>query len=170
MNNFQNYVLVTTLGCLLIGLIVTSVFLLSKKSNNIYPPVIDNCPDYWIHTYYEKDSGDIKRACRNSQYGCCADNKTVKTNSSGTNCPLPCNESKYGCCPDKITAKTDDLGTTCPDPKCFNARKLGTVSDTCPRYMDFSSYDKCKKQTWSKGCAMTWDGISNMPNVCSVNK
>ena len=63
MNNFQNYVLVTTLGCLLIGLIVTAVFLMSKKSGETYPPVVDNCPDYWINTYYDKDS-----ECKKSQY------------------------------------------------------------------------------------------------------
>jgi hypothetical protein len=167
MNNFQNYVLVTTLGCLLIGLIVTAVFLMKKKSSSPYPPVVDNCPDYWVNTYYDKDSTDEVGGCKSTQYGCCPDRKTAKTDSSGSNCPIPCKDTQYGCCPDKTTAKTDDLGSTCPVPKCFNARKLGTVSDTCPLYMDFSTYDTCKKQTWASGCNITWDGITNMPDACS---
>ena len=166
MNNFQNYVLVTTMGCLLIGLMVTAIFLMRKKSNTTYPPVIDNCPDYWVNTYYDKDA-DIG-GCKGTQYGCCPDLKTTKSNSTGSNCPIPCRETQYGCCPDKVTTKSDETGTTCPVPKCFNKRNLGTVSDTCPRYMDFSSYDTCKKQTWAKGCDMSWDGISNMPNTCST--
>ena len=60
MNNFQNYVLVTTMGCLLIGLIVTAVFLMKQKSDKPYPPVIDNCPDYWVNTYYDKDKLEKK--------------------------------------------------------------------------------------------------------------
>ena len=115
----------TTLGCLLIGLIVTAVFLMSKKSGETYPPVVDNCPDYWINTYYDKDS-----ECKKSQYGCCPDNRTPQMDPPGTNCvinsepnpapqPLPkksiggCNGTQYGCCPDNNTPKRDSSGSNC---------------------------------------------------------
>ncbi len=166
MNNFQNYVLVTTMGCLLIGLIVTAIFLMKQKTGSPYPPVVDSCPDYWVNTYYDKDKEEVG-GCKGTQYGCCPDRVTAKTDSAGSSCPIPCNQTTFGCCPDNRTAKTDETGSTCPIPKCFNARKLGTISDTCPRYMDFTNYDTCKKQTWASSCNMSWDGISNMPNTCT---
>ena len=56
---------------------------------------------------------------------------------------------------------------------CFNVKNLG--KDSCKKKMnftdDFWTGDKggCNKQTWAKGCDLTWDGITNNPNVCSVD-
>ena len=140
MNTFQNYVFVTTLFCLLVALTITAIVLKTSKSGP-YPPVVDSCPEYWYNSYYDLDSSQNKVSSA-------------------------CVDSQYGCCPDNTTAKTDDAGTTCPVSKCYNVKKLGIESDTCGMEMDFSKYSTCQKQTWAKGCNITWDGITNIPSSC----
>jgi hypothetical protein len=85
---------------------------------------------------------------------------------SSNNSTSTCGTSQYGCCPDNITAKTDDAGSTCPPSKCYNVKKLGAKTDTCSMEMDFSNYSTCQKQTWAKGCNITWDGITNISSAC----
>ena len=140
MNTFQNYVFVTTLFCLLVALTITAIVLKTNKIDT-YPPSVDGCPDYWHNSYYDVDNTDKVSACASSQ---------------------------FGCCPDNTTAKTDATGSTCPISKCYNVKKLGTVSDECNVEMDFSTYSNCQKQTWAKKCNITWDGITNIPGICTT--
>jgi hypothetical protein len=139
MNTFQNYVFVTTLFCLLVALTITAVVLKTTTSGS-YPPTVDSCPDYWYNSYYDLDSS----------------NNTVST----------CSGTQYGCCPDNKTPKSDDAGTTCPPSKCYNVKNLGKGGDVCNREMDFSKYTTCQKQSWANGCNITWDGITNISNGC----
>jgi hypothetical protein len=143
MNNFQNSVFMITMFSLLVVLTITSIILNSKKSDMKYPPIVDNCPDYWYSSYYNIDN-------------------------SGNSIPdEKCSSSTYGCCPDNITPKTDDAGTSCPIAQCYNVKKLGIPeTDVCKTQMDFTSYTTCQKQTWANGCSITWDGITNMPSEC----
>jgi hypothetical protein len=165
MNTFQNYVFVTTLFCLLVALTITAIVLKTSKSVN-YPPSVDSCPDYWYNSYYNLDSSSNSvGSCKGTQYGCCSDGVTAKTDDVGSNCSQ-CSTSQYGCCPDNKTSKSDDSGSNCPPSKCYNVKKLGTVSDTCNMEMDFSKYSTCQKQTWASGCDITWDGITNIPSAC----
>jgi hypothetical protein len=165
MNTFQNYVFVTTLFCLLVALTITAIVLKSSKSGK-YPPSVDSCPDYWYNSYYNLDSSSNSvGSCKGTEYGCCLDGVTAKTDQTGSNCSQ-CSTSQYGCCPDNKTTKTDDSGSNCPPSKCYNVKKLGTVSDTCSMEMDFSKYSTCQKQTWASGCNITWDGITNIPSAC----
>jgi hypothetical protein len=143
MNSFQNYVFVVTFFCLIVGLTFTAIALKNNKSNSTYPPVIDNCPDYWYSSYFDLDSS----------------NNSIPNGSK-------CKNTEFGCCPDLVTPKTDETGSGCPISLCYNVKKLGVVSDACPSKMDFSNKSVCDKQTWAKSCNMTWDGISNMPNKC----
>jgi Na+-transporting methylmalonyl-CoA/oxaloacetate decarboxylase gamma subunit len=55
--------------------------------------------------------------------------------------------------------------------QCNNVHNLG--SSACKQSMLFSQ-DKwkgaegdCRKKTWSKGCDLTWDGITNNSKVCN---
>jgi hypothetical protein len=165
MNTFQNYVFVTTLFCLIVALTITAIVLKSTKTGT-YPPPVDSCPDYWYKSYFDVDSAkNSVGGCKGSEFGCCLDGTTSKTDANGTNC-TQCSTSQYGCCPDNRTAKTDDAGSACPASKCYNVKKLGTVSDTCNMEMDFSKYTPCQKQTWAKNCNITWDGVTNMPSAC----
>jgi hypothetical protein len=139
MNTFQNYVFVTTLFCLLVALTITAIVLKKTKSGS-FPPTVDSCPDYWYNSYYDLDSS----------------NNTVST----------CIGTQYGCCPDNKTPKSDDAGSTCPPSKCYNVKNLGKGGDLCNREMDFSNYSTCQKQSWANGCNITWDGITNISNGC----
>jgi hypothetical protein len=144
MNNFQTLVFTTTMFSLLVALTVTAIILYNKKSNMTYPPIVDNCPDYWFSSYYNIDG-------------------------SGNAIPdgSKCSNTTYGCCPDNSTPKTDETGSTCPVAQCYNVQKLGTQgTDTCKSKMDFSAYSTCDKQTWANNCKITWDGITNMPSAC----
>ena len=140
MDKFTLYVFVVTVIFLIIALTITGIILTNNKSTTAYPPIVDNCPDYWYSSYYDVDSNITESAaCKNSQ---------------------------FGCCPDMNTLKTDDVGTNCPLSKCYNVQKLGNKTDACYPIMDFSNYTTCQKQQWAKGCNLTWDGITNMPDKC----
>lgn len=142
MNSFQNYVFAITLMCLIIALTITAIVLKNQKSNESYPPKIDNCPDYWYNSYHDIDS-------------------------SGKSVKRKCTSSKFGCCPDNITSKTDETGTNCSLAKCYNVQNLGERGDSCNTIMDFSKFTTCEKQTWAKKCNITWDGITNVPSACN---
>ena len=141
--DFSSYVALVTITLLIVALTITAVVLKNKNTSIQYPPIVDNCPDYWLSSYYAMDGS----------------NNTVP----GDNCG-----SDYGCCPDNSTAKTDEQGSTCPLSKCYNVQHLGIESDSCSFAMDFTKYTTCDKQKWSKSCNITWDGITNMPDACSL--
>ena len=145
MDNFSIYVFVVTVILLIVALTITGLILKNNKSSSAYPPIIDNCPDYWYSSYYDIDTGN-----------------TMPSSS--------CKNTPFGCCPDNTTPKTDDTGTNCSLSKCYNVKKLGNQTDTCYSVMDFSKYSTCQKQQWAKGCNLTWDGITNMPDTCATNK
>jgi len=48
MEGFQKMVLVVVIVFLLICLIVISLLLIKNKKEQVWPPIIANCPDYWI--------------------------------------------------------------------------------------------------------------------------
>jgi len=126
---------------LLVLMILISLLLRNSKSEDIY---IDSCPDYW-------------------------------TTKAAIKYPIDgCGSSQYGCCPDRVTSKTDADGTNCP-VKCFNTRLLGKAGPTCtsvPAEMDFSGEEysgnagMCKKREWAKQCGLTWDGITDVSLSC----
>lgn len=35
--------------------------------------------------------------------------------------------------------------------------------------VDFSSMSDCQKYEWSNDCQLTWDGISNNPEICDTS-
>ena len=142
LGTFQNTSLSIAILILVVCLIVIAI-ILSKTSSN-YPPTVDACPDYWSTSNY------------------------LNTDAS------KCNKSEFGCCSDYATPKSDAAGSNCP-VKCYNTHQLGTVSSTCtskPSEMDFSSdlytgsSGVCNKQKWASQCGITWDGITNVSNAC----
>jgi hypothetical protein len=64
----------------------------------------------------------------------------------------------------------------CPDywdasgNECVNFKKLG--NSQCFNNMDFTTAQwsgdlgLCGKYKWAKGCNLSWDGISNRPELC----
>ena len=57
---------------------------------------------------------------------------------------------------------------------CLNKKNLG--KDSCSNKMDFNVHPytgaqgDCHKKNWSKKCNLTWDGITNVENICTVDK
>jgi hypothetical protein len=55
---------------------------------------------------------------------------------------------------------------------CVNVKNLGNIS--CDKTKDFSgsfwqgSTGECNKYKWAKTCDLTWDGITNKPDICSI--
>lgn len=119
--NFQQIVLTVAIVIFIIIMIFIGSVLYQKKYATTFPPVISQCPDYWI----DKDTSDDP-------------NKDI-TSASQT---------------------------------CFNIKNLGNTS--CSKTMDFTedfwqgSSGSCNKYKWAKGCDLTWDGITNRPNICDT--
>jgi regulatory protein YycI of two-component signal transduction system YycFG len=73
---------------------------------------------------------------------------------------------------DTQNISSNDIGDKDSQTKqtCFNIKNLG--NSACQKTMDFTgdfwkgSTGECNKYKWAKGCDLTWDGISNNPNVC----
>jgi len=112
MASFQKTVLTIAVVVLIIALILFAI--LMTQSSKKYPPIVANCPDYWIDL-----SGGIS--------------------GDGSS--------------------------------CYNVKNLG--KDKCKKTMDFTAdfwtgdSGTCNKQTWAKGCDLTWDGVSNNINACN---
>ena len=61
--------------------------------------------------------------CQGTQFGCCPDGVTSKSDQNGSNCTtsppsaqLPvggCQGTQFGCCPDGVTSKSDQNGSNC---------------------------------------------------------
>jgi len=121
-------------------------------------------------------------SCSTSQYGCCPDNTTAKTDQSGSNCapyppPTPCSTSQYGCCPDNTTPKNQS-GSNCSAP--CSTFQYGCCPDNITTKSDQSG-SNCAPYTG--GCAGTIYGCcpdnktaktdssgSNCPKTCSTSQ
>jgi len=63
-------------------------------------------------------------------------------------------------------------GANTNNQSCVNVKNLGNVS--CDKNMDFTgsfwqgSAGDCNKYKWAKSCDLTWDGITNKPDICSA--
>jgi hypothetical protein len=140
LGTFQNSALGISIIVLIVCLIILGIILMKKPTSS---SSVDICPDYWTTSNYLNPPS----ACKTSEFGCCSDNTTSKTDADGSNCPI----------------------------RCYNSHQLGTVSSSCssiPTTMDFSTDDYtgssgiCNKQKWADQCGITWDGITNVSNAC----
>lgn len=143
LGHFQNIALGISIVILVVAVAAMGM-VLAKTDGYPYPPTVDVCPDYWTTV---NASQPMAAECSSSEFGCCADRSTLKTDADGTNCPA----------------------------KCFNTHHLGTTSTNCPNLpiaMDFSTSEftggagDCNKKKWAETCGLTWDGITNMSGLC----
>ena len=74
---------------------------------------------------------------------------------------------KHMNCPDYWKDNSQGNGS-----KCVNTKHLGTCSTTAEEQeMNFSlskwtgDDGMCHKRKWAMGCDLTWDGITNNPNI-----
>lgn len=90
----------------------------SGSNNCVYDSECSSCgkPITFANPVVQSD------ACFDSQFGCCPDGNTTKTDADGSNCPThkktisKCFTSEYGCCPDGITPSVDTEGSNCSAP------------------------------------------------------
>jgi hypothetical protein len=121
-NNFQKIVLMVAIVMFIILMIFIGSVLYQNKYSKAFPPVISECPDYWIDKQMSISNPD-------------EDSNSGKTRQS-----------------------------------CVNVKNLGNSS--CSKTMDFTedfwqgSTGDCRKYKWAKGCDLTWDGITNSPDIC----
>ena len=81
---FQTTSLAIALVILVLCLIVVAIIL--AKTTGKYPPTVDSCPDYWSTSNYLNPEAK----CNKTEFGCCSDYATPKSDASGTNCPIKC--------------------------------------------------------------------------------
>jgi hypothetical protein len=72
-----------------------------------------------------------------------------------------------GECPDYW--ELNDVGGV---PTCKNTHNLGTCGKSAsfagPQFVGGDA--NCKKAQWARGCNLTWDGITNIPDICSSGR
>ena len=55
--------------------------------------------------------------------------------------------------------------------KCVNIKNLG--NSACSKEVDFTtegwqgSAGSCNKYKWARACDLTWDGVTNKPDICN---
>ncbi len=63
----------------------------------------------------------------------------------------------------------------CPDyweaspSGCINTYNLGYDVGKCKTVPFREGASNCQKQSWARGCNLTWDGITNSEDLCSVS-
>jgi hypothetical protein len=70
-----------------------------------------------------------------------------------------------GVCPDYWEESEGANGMS----TCTNVQNLGTCGASIsynPSYADEKTVN-CARANWAKSCDLTWDGITNVPNICS---
>ena len=78
---------------------------------------------------------------------------------------------------DKGEATFPPVTAECPDywdsvnNECVNTKSLGSCNlDDSPKNFDVDIYKgndgPYEKYKWAKNCKTSWDGITNMPNIC----
>ena len=160
METFEKVVIIVALIILIISLAIIGT---SLKKGDYKKPDPTACPDFWYSGNYAP--------CQFTDNKCCPDGVTTAINPQGSNCNNgSCLNTQYGCCPDGVTPANGDNYVGCPVGKagCYNTKKLG-ICTTAP---DFSKApylgtdSLCKKQMWAKGCKISWDGVTNVPDTC----
>jgi hypothetical protein len=162
----EKKILVVTIIVFVAGVVLMAVVL--SKTSTADKRIVGSCPDFWYNANYVP--------CHLSEFGCCADNVTAKTDISGSYCGKLCSEYPNGCCDDNTTPKNAD-GSNCSaaTSNCYNINKLGNYANTtysCKEaQFDVAPYigasGECEKQKWAANCNVSWDGITNVPEVCS---
>lgn len=62
MNSFQSSVLYIAIVILIITLLIFGFFIYSSKNDLTYPPVLANCPDYWLDESIKKNGSNCKNS------------------------------------------------------------------------------------------------------------
>ena len=151
---------------LVIILIVMSVIFNKAKSNEVWPPFVSNCPDYWVdlsgnggNCVNVKDLGKCNATTSGNEYMLdISGNSSICTDiSTLTRCALP-NSTNQEIGGYLFNIPGIEKGI------CADINNLTKCSKT-PN-MDFTqspftgSNGDCAKYTWATDCNVSWDGIT----------
>jgi hypothetical protein len=163
----QKSILILTLIIFVAGVVFMGLSI--SKTSTADKRVVASCPDFWYNANYVP--------CRFSAFGCCADELTPKTDASGSMCNTRCADTPYKCCEDGYTPSNAD-GSNCQaaTANCYNINQLGNYGNTeytCKEQkFDIQPYigvsGNCEKQKYANKCNVSWDGITNMPDICTT--
>ncbi len=98
MEYFQHAVLSVFLVLLIICLIAIGFSLYTAKFSEVYPPVLANCPDYWL----DNSSGDASQCFNEKDLGNSACQRTMDFSSMGFS-------GQSGMCKKKSWAKSCNI-------------------------------------------------------------
>tara|TARA_Y100000389_G_scaffold76339_1_gene72982 strand:+ start:655 stop:1092 length:438 start_codon:yes stop_codon:yes gene_type:complete len=141
LGDFQKKI-VNVLGILLVICLViffTLIFYINREQK--FPPVIGDCPDYWISSNYFKNKDKFNML----------DDLSIKNGLEETlNKDEKDNKSKC--------VNIKKLGNpNCSKIMDFNEIPYNTKNGLCAKYK------------WAKDCDLTWDGITNNKRICNKN-
>lgn len=142
MKFYKNALITACIVLLIILAIIASMLLFSKKKK-VFPPVISECPDYWIDVQYLK-SPEGKKYLNDPLII-----DAVNMAQNKTDC---INFKKIGSC-------TNDPSQLIVDPNSFQG------GDGI-----YAGSKMCSQFQWASGCDLTWDGITNRDNICGYPK
>jgi hypothetical protein len=92
MNSFQNIVISVAIFFLIITLLIIGFALYKNKSNFVFPPIIADCPDYWIDTLDQ--NGSTCKNIKNLGNASCEKVMDFSTSNWSGNRGL-CNKSRW---------------------------------------------------------------------------
>jgi len=197
---FQKTVVIIAIVILLFILIIIGMSLSKSSSSDAqWPPIIGDCPDYWV------DLEGNGSACMNTHnLGTCnlvnskklytdhpntnsADNTlTEHTGVSQAQCKILCSGSAmcfgtaYRNSTEQCFLKTEEV-VKAPTQKdndyTLSFKNSVSGTDINANTMDFSvapftgSNGTCAKYSWSNNCGVVWDGINsgNDSNPCNAS-
>lgn len=185
---FQRTIIIIA-SIILIIVLIYFWFNISKSSSKTWPPIVGDCPDYWIDL-----SGNGAKCVNVHNLGTCnipgkLYNTLINTDSPGNDLTSYLNVSNNDCkaaC--MVNSSCNGFVYSNPKRSCtlknmgiINAEKITNndtdlyIKDSKPstNSVDFSvapyigQGGTCAKYTWAKNCGVSWDGITyGIQNPC----
>lgn len=124
------YIIVTTVAVIFLIIILTimGIFLSNKTSNQIFPPVKNNCPDYWTSVTIDSSNNICKIDNKNK-------GKIIETNGSYNLDNVP------GAANDSIDFKNPDFGSIYSSTQLCGLKKWANANEIA--WDGVSNYNGC---------------------------
>ena len=90
-NTFQSIVMTIAIVLLIICLVLIGMTIYNTKYNMAFPPVVADCPDYWL----DESQGDASNCVNSKNLGTCNVNKMDFSKSMWTGNNGLCNKAKW---------------------------------------------------------------------------
>lgn len=132
--NFYTIVTIIATIFLIILLTILGIFLSNKTSNQIYPPMMNNCPDYWNYT--TDNSGNYVCELNDINIG-----KFANANGTRNDAIL---------IPNNVPGLTNSIDST----KAIDFKDTGFSTK-------YNSTQICGLNKWTTINNIAWDGVSN---------